>query len=70
MEELTMKPYKWKKGDGITTICLIIGAILGIIAGTFLPSPEEIFYHFLPYIIAGIILISPLLYFIFGYLTK
>lgn len=61
-----MKLYKWKKGDGKELlgmlITLIIGMLLGAIAIYFdWPSPEEIFYKFIGFVIAIIVILSPII---------
>ncbi len=57
-----MKPYKWKKGDGITTVCIIIGAILGFIGGIFYPSLlDEILHKFIEFTIVIVVILSPII---------
>ena len=63
MEAATMKPYKYKKGDGIKMVGTItVGIIFTAIALYFdWPSPDEIFYKFIGFIIAIIVIISPII---------
>lgn len=63
MEAATMKPYKWKKSDVIETVVgLIIVIIITAIWSYFdWPSPDEILYNFIDFIIVIIIIISPII---------
>ena len=60
-----MKPYKWKKGDGITLLWMAVGALAGLILGAIgetlgWPSPDEILNKFILFIIAIVVILSPI----------